>query len=266
MISVTDLDALRAHLPSASGETAVLAWQLGQQADSIASAFLLGYQLALRQVDNGLQAGELAAFCVSEKGLASLSAMSCSVANGRLNGQKSHVMLMQPIALDWLYVLARQHEDLVLVKVAAQAQGIQPQAPLPQPFVPQVSHCPLVFDQVVIEDDFFLSDAHQRANKPFRYWEDVHVTLAVAGWLFKRVDNGQAVLEACERLIDHFAAQPERYDAAGLDAVEQCLQQMSDMANQLTEESERQQWQRDQAIMLLSSRARQALRKQFSAR
>lgn len=267
MISVTDISALRAQLPAAPlTSSASLAWQLGAQADDIGTAFVLAYQLAVRYLDRNLKAAELAAFCVSETGLRFLSQMSCQLEQGYLSGSKSHVMLMQPIELDWLYVLARQQGELVLVKVSAQADGIHPQAPLAQPFVPQVRHCPVRFEQVPVEADFCLADAHNTVNKPFRYWEDVHVTLALAGWMHNRVADSPMLVSASQALIEHFDRHPQHYDLAGLDTLEQCLEQLVAAAKNLQSATDQQQWQRDQALMLLSAKARTALRAKFSAR
>jgi hypothetical protein len=259
------ISAIRGQLPAASdiANSALLAWQLGAQQPSLSAAFLLGYQLACRYVDPKLAAGELGAFCVSEKGMTSLRAMSCQLEGNVLFGSKSHVMLMQPRQLDWLYVLARQQQQLLLLKVAADAPGINASAPKPQPMVPEVQHSTVEFQQVQVEADFMQADAHERFNKPFRYWEDVHVGLTFAGWLSTHLEQADdALAPAANGLIQHFAGHADGYDATGLQATEALLAAMTEAAKGLKDQAA-QQWQRDATLLQLAAKTRQRLRQKL---
>lgn len=267
------------------------AWQLGLRADTPGTAFFCGYQAAMRQLDPALAADAWAAFCISESGLRSLSQMQTrfSAATSCLNGEKSHVMLAEN-GLDLLYVVAASDDGLLCVQVAARANGVEAlTARKAQPFLPDVPHTPVRFNDVQITSGYRCENAHQRLNKHFRYWEDVHVALAFSGWLLANISaekdvselninddiNGntssnisgntnatagtQNLIAAAEKLAQCFAAQPQQYSLTALDALEALLVCQDAMLPLLTADA-RTLWQRDRILLQLATPLRAKIR------
>ncbi|MCD8523565.1 MAG: hypothetical protein LRY66_12235 [Saccharospirillaceae bacterium] len=257
------------------------AWQLGARADTPGTAFFCGYQAAMRQIDPALAADAWAAFCISEAGLRSLRQMQTrfDVQTSCLSGEKSHVMLAGN-GLDWLYVVAASDDDLLCVQVAANAPGVEVlSARGIQPFLPDVPHTPVRFNTVNITSGYRCDQAHQRLNKPFRYWEDVHVALAFSGWLlanqsaeydaFEPSLNGDnhgndgavmpALMNAADHLAQCFYAQPQQYSLVALDALEALLVCQDAMLPRLTADA-RAVWQRDRILLQLATAVRGKIR------
>lgn len=253
------------------------AWQSGLRADTPGTAFFCGYQAAMRQLDPQLAADAWAAFCISEAGLHSLRQMQTRFDNQTscLNGEKSHVMLAER-GLDWLYVVAASDDDLLCVQVAADTAGVEPLAARKeQPFLPDVPHTPVRFSNVQITSGYRCDHAHQRLNKPFRYWEDVHVALAFSGWLVANIvserelsvsahhENAtgavQALISAADHLAQCFNTQPQQYSLAALDALEALLICQDSLLPLLTEEA-RELWQRDRILLQLATAVRDKIR------
>lgn len=260
------------------------AWQLGGRSDTPGTAFFCGYQAAMRQLDPALAADVWAAFCISEAGLRSLRQMQTrfDVQTSCLSGEKSHVMLTGN-GLDCLYVVAACDDDLLCVQVAANAPGVEVlSAPRVQPFLPDVPHTPVRFNTVNITSDYRCDQAHQRLNKPFRYWEDVHVALAFSGWLlanqsaeyatFEPSLNGdnhdgavmQALMGAADHLAQCFYTQPQRYSLVALDALEALLVCQDAMLPRLTADA-RTVWQRDRILLQLAVPLRAKIRTSLMA-
>lgn len=267
------------------------AWQLGLRVDTPGTAFFCGYQAAMRQLDPALAADAWAAFCISESGLRSLSQMQTrfSAATSCLNGEKSHVMLAEN-GLDLLYVVAASDDGLLCVQVAARANGVEAlTARKAQLFLPDVPHTPVRFNDVQITSGYRCENAHQRLNKPFRYWEDVHVALAFSGWLLANISaendvselninddiNGntssnasgntnatagtQNLIAAAEKLAQCFAAQSQQYSLTALDALEALLVCQDAMLPLLTADA-RTLWQRDRILLQLATPLRAKIR------
>ena len=242
------------------------AWRAGVQSATPGTAFFCGYQVAMRQLDAGLAPDQWAAFCISERGLRSLRDMSSEIRDdGRLYGAKSHVMLAGS-GLDRLYVVARDGGELICVPVHSGSDGLSVAAAgKVQPFLPDVPHFPVTFDGV-ITDGIFCRDTNERLNKPFRYWEDVCVLLAQAGWITVQsaAEEQATVQRAAERLATAFTQQPEHYHLPALDAVEHLLEVLDDQAAGLPQAA-RGQWQRDRALMVLAQPLRDRVRSRLSA-
>ncbi|WP_286718462.1 hypothetical protein [Thalassolituus sp. UBA2009] len=245
-----------------------VAWQHGQRAATPGTAFFCGYQAAMRQLDPQLAADAWAAFCISEAGLRSLRQMQTRFdeRTSCLNGEKSHVMLARR-GLDLLYVVAVCDDDLVCVQVTADAAGVEPlEARKEQPFLPDVPHTPVHFSNVTVTSAYRCLHAHQQLNKPFRYWEDVHVALAFSGWLMANADadNTHSLVAAAGRLADIFSARPKDYSLAALDALEDVLACQDELLPLLADDV-RALWLRDRILLQLAVPLRGKIRASLMA-
>lgn len=156
------------------------------RADRMAWAFFSGYQGALSAGFMRGQANEArrtAAFCANESGrkLTEITTALQDAADGWcLHGRKSWM----PAGVDDLFVLARAAHgpatgpgSLVVVRVAADAQGVTPSAPRPQAIVPEFPHGEVAFDDVFVPRGQLLEgDGYRDYARPFRLREDVFVT------------------------------------------------------------------------------------------
>ena len=252
-------DALAAAFPALPSTE--VCWQLGRQAATPGTAFFIGYQAAMRCLDPELPHSSWAAFCISERGVRDPRLMQTQFDDQaqRLVGHKSYAMFAGR-GLDYLYIVARSGEDLVALKLAAEQVTVLPGSV--QSFLPDVPHGSISFDLVVPQDAIVCRDAHRRLNKPFRYWEDVHVALALAGWLSRFASvNEQAV----HQLMTAFHLNARVYDLHALDAVESLLAELQRAASDLPE-PEKTFWQRDAVFLRLTQPVRDAIRGKLTAR
>lgn len=162
----------------------------GALADRLGYAFAAGYTAALEALFSSLDACTVASLAATEEGGAHPRAIHTrlerSGSGWTLTGHKQWVTL----AGSELFVLARRGEgadgraQLVVVRVPREREGVRV-VPLPEmPFVPEVLHAELHFDQVrVAENELLPGDGWERWVKPFRTVEDVHVHAAVLAWL-----------------------------------------------------------------------------------
>ncbi|QQD23432.1 hypothetical protein GJQ55_02565 [Venatoribacter cucullus] len=262
-LSLTQPQLLRQQLAAAFTQlpTVQLAWQLGQRADTPGTAFFIGYQAAMRCLDKQLPPDCWAAFCISERGVRDPRQMhtTFNTDSGLLQGQKSHVMLAGQ-GLDRLCVVARPAEageNLLALWLDATQVSVLPANP--QPFLPDLPHVPVSFATRLPATALFSHDAHRHCNKPFRYWEDVHLALALAGWLQQQVVvNELQVAEVQER----FERQPGYYDLVALDAVEALLAHLAQAAVGLPAEAAAQ-WQRDTVLLQFTAPVRSKIRQRL---
>jgi hypothetical protein len=165
------------------------------RADRVAWAFFSGYQGAISAGFTGgvVNAGSrTAAFCANESGRKLTEiATSLHKSDGalRLQGRKSWVLA----GLDDLdlFVLARVADgpasgpgSLAIVKVPANAQGVELGVPRPQSVVPELPHSEVSFSDVPIANDQLLEgDGYRDYARPFRLREDVFVTGCTLAYL-----------------------------------------------------------------------------------
>lgn len=240
-----------------------LSWQLGQLSDTPSTAFFIGYQVAMRCLDPKLPAHEWAAFAVSEKGVRNpfLSQTIYDSTTGLLEGNKSHLMLVSS-GLDTAYILAKKigstPVELVLLKVETSLLRAGPTNP--QPFLLEVPHHSVSFSTTLPKTALFCENAHQQANKPFRYWEDVNTTLSLTGWLQAHLPTTSEVLEqAVVELIGAFKKTPATYSLTTLTLVEQLIERAQLEASNLTHES-KELWLRDTQLLKFSQAVRNKVR------
>lgn len=240
-----------------------VAWQLGRQADSPSTAFFIAYQCALRKLDPQLKPHEWAALAVSERGVKSPYDLRTTYSRTTkwLAGEKSY-LLWPSLGLDWLYLLAKENEELVALRLTkAQIAQLQRVAQSPAPIMPELPHYALSFALSIPAQQLFSQAAHREINKPFRYFEDVHVALALAAWLvaqqpsFDLERNAQALQTA-------FLRAPAYYSLESLAALEHLLQAMDQAAQGLTGEAQRA-WRRDSQLFKFTAGIRNKIKAQL---
>lgn len=251
--------------------TAFNAVYLGAQAATPGMAFVAGYQNAIRCLDKNCPSNQLAAFCVSEKGVKKPWDMATQLSSQGehkvLNGQKGYVMLM-PNELDRLYVVAKNEESqLCCVYLPSNCLGVSATEPLKVPFVEDIPHSGVSFDQVKISSEQLLDiDGHQQANKPFRYWEDVHVALAMLGWVLReQIESGKSVqelrgeIQLIEQLNASFETSPDYYTLDSIALLDQC-HEMMDAGTKNVPESAQKLWMKDRLLLQMGQKIRHLVR------
>ena len=244
---------------------------LGAQAATPGMAFLAGYQNAIRCLDVNCPSDALAAFCVSEKGVKQPWDMATQLSSigecNILSGQKGYVMLM-PNELDRLYVVAKDESgQLCCVYLPSNSLGLSATEPLKAPFVEDIPHSGVNFDQVKISSEQLLClDGHQQANKPFRYWEDVHVALAMLGWVLRQqIEAGGSLqklsneIHLIEQLIASFEERPDYYTLGSITLLDQC-HEMMDACSKNVSKSAQKLWLKDRLLLQMGQKIRHLIR------
>jgi hypothetical protein len=268
-LQFSDIQVFRQHLSAGfqSYSTVDNALYLGAQSATPGMAFLAGYQNAIRCLDADCPSDELAAFCVSEKGIKKPWDMAThiSIADGHycLNGQKGYVMLL-PNELDRMYVVAKNSEDqLRCLYLSVNSSGVSATDSLSAPFVEDIPHHGVRFDNVLIPgDQLFDMDGHQQANKPFRYWEDVHVALSMMGWMSRELlENGQSfndfvdMIELINDLTNSFEDHSGYYSLESISWLDKSHETMDHHAQYLSEEV-RTLWLKDRLLLQMGQKMR----------
>lgn len=240
---------------------------LALQADSSSSAFLFGYQCAIRCLHPDCPPNVLAAFAVSEAGVKKPRDMQCRLIKDErgyyCQGEKNYAMLLGQ-GLERLYVIAQQ-EDLAgkdklvcfYLPVDNSAEKSLEIVEKPQAkFFSELVHNAVKFNHTIIDEAHILVlDGHLQANKPFRYWEDIHVSVALLAWACRRVNTPQLLIEHMVLLASEFEQSPDYYRLAGLSLVNQCLE-LLDQASEEFNQQDLECWQRDRAMLLFGQQLR----------
>jgi hypothetical protein len=272
-LQFSDMSTFRGHLTSGFQRysTVYNALYLGAQAATPGMAFLAGYQNAIRCLDCHCPNDELAAFCVSEKGVKTpwdmATQLSLSEGAYYLNGQKGYVMLL-PDQLDRMYVVAKNEKGLLsCLYLPANSPNVSVTDSLSAPFVKDIPHCGVCFDNVLIPiDQLFDIDGHQQANKPFRYWEDMHVGLAMMAWILReRVQRGQSLAELDDmlqiicQLIEGFEEQPDYYSLESISLLDKSHELMDSFSQYLLKKSQ-DLWKEDRVLLQMGQKMRHLVR------
>ncbi len=165
----------------------------GLEADRLGWALASGYQAALRSMIPELPADAPLAFCISEADGNSPKAIRTGLApEGEgfvLSGEKRWSTLGPAAGL--LLVAAREPEgpgaarpSIRLVRVPADAPGLEFIAMPEANFTPEVPHARIRLERVRVEPGAILpGDGYERFVKPFRTIEDILVTAAKLAYL-----------------------------------------------------------------------------------
>ena len=167
----------------------------GYYANSVGQAFIYGYEVAIHRL-TGLDTKEqLAAFCVTENKSTHPQSMQVSISEGDngqilLTGRKDFVTLAG--SAKWLLVAAKSaastdgRNQIKLVKVDASSSGVDIVTLPSLPFIPDVAHGVVTFNDVLIEEaDVYSGDGYSDYVKPFRWFEDINVFISLSGYLLK---------------------------------------------------------------------------------
>ena len=164
-------------------------------ANSVGQAFVAAYEVALQRL-TGIDTSEsTASFCITENKSthpANMQTILSSDSEGcySISGKKDFVTLAQDAKK--LFVAVRSgvtnagRSEIKLVNVSIDAPGVKVQLLPDLPFVSDVSHGVVSFDSVLVkQEDRFLGDGYSHYVKPFRWFEDINVFMAVSAYLFK---------------------------------------------------------------------------------
>ena len=167
--------------------------------DSVAFAFSAGYCSALQSLVPELPTDKITSFCVTEEGgahpraiktrLAPVSDESGDQAN-TLNGEKKYITCANEADLILAAASEGAYDDgrnrIRMVKVDSRAPGVTITPMKDIHLVPEISHGMVAFNNVTIRNaDLLSGDGYLNYIKPFRTIEDLHVTAAISGYLFR---------------------------------------------------------------------------------
>ena len=174
-------------------DSADLALVGGLHADRLGWAFSSGYQAAGSRLFSSGAPGPVA-LCATEAGGVHPRAIDTTLTRttdgARLDGHKTFVTLGGFARA--LFVVAREgatpegRPRLRVVRIDADAPGVEVR-PLPlMPFVPEVPHAEILLTKVAVAEATILpGDGYTDYLKPFRTVEDLHVHAALVGFLLR---------------------------------------------------------------------------------
>jgi len=251
----------------------------GFAADRLGFAFIAAFDSALRaMVPTLARDGSVAAFCASETGGAHPRAIEARLeqnADGRwrVDGKKRWITgggLAQT-----LLVVASTGMDparrnrLRVARVDANAQGVAIQ-PMATPFIPEIPHAEVTFCDVAVEE-LLPGDGYDDFLKPFRTIEDLYVHAGLLGYLMSVARRSAAPQKLLEALALNIVATralaasdpkaPQVHVAlAGLQTdATRLVAEIEPLWSRL-DQQERERWQRDQPLLQVAAKAREARR------
>jgi acyl-CoA dehydrogenase len=268
------LGELLAHWEALGGSAFSRAVAAGVVADRLGLAFAAGYRSALLALTG--EAG-FAAVCITEQGGAHPRAIETRLERRGdtvvLTGAKAWATLAGGARM--LLVAASigregDRNDIRMVRVPADAEGVRVEAMPATPFTPEIPHARVVLDAVVVPSTAVLDgDGYTRWIKPFRTVEDIHVMAAAAahvvgvgrraGWPAGVIAEGIAVIAALASLAERPPLDPAVHLALGgvLGGFAAWLERTGPCWAAVEAEV-RQRWERDRPILGVAGKARAA--------
>ncbi len=172
----------------------------GFLADRSAYAFLAGFRAALQKLFPSLPHTCMAAFCISEEGgnhpkairtrLEQTESSSDKPVSWLLNGGKRFIT--GATEADVMFVAASMgvdengRNDIRLVELQCNTDGIVITPMDPLPFIPEINHGTVALKNVRVENHQILEgDGYLNYIKPFRYVEDIYVSSSLLGFLYR---------------------------------------------------------------------------------
>lgn len=254
----------------------------GFAATCFAYAFAAGYCCALQRLVPSLPQNAIACFCITEEGGAHPRAIRSRLtpseddANRQrtllLNGHKKYITCATEA--DQFLVAASEgirddgKNSIRMVAVMAGAPGIAIKPIRDLALVPEISHAEVTFTDVVVSAaDLLPGDGYTDYIRPFRTIEDLHVSAAVLGYLFRnarRYGWDRSIRESLlGRIVSVRCLSLNRPDAPAVHIV------MGDALNRIKELFERLEplwetvggkakhaWDRDKLLMNIADKAR----------
>ena len=250
----------------------------GFTADRTAYAFAAGYECALRRLVPSLPPRGIVSFCVTEEGGGHPAAIRSTLrkdppaARWSLSGSKKFITLADAAE----YILAAASTGTApdgknmirMALVARSAPGIRiaPMAGLP--FIPEIHHGTVTFDEVPVEDaDILPGDGYRDYIRPFRTIEDLHVFAAIGGHLFRiacryrwpaSIKEGILSMLVCVRALaaDDPSAPAVHIALGGLHARIIALLGEIEPHWESVDGTVRERWNRDKALLDIAGTAR----------
>ncbi len=245
-------------------------------------AFAFGYQAALQALAPAHIDARPAAFCVSESGGNSPSAIQTTLSRitpqrALLHGTKSFVTNADQAELLLVAANCGQEEAgadgkarnrIALALVPARQTGISIKRLPTLPFAPSISHGSAHFDQVPISAAQWLpGDGYADYVKPFRTVEDIHVSGAMLGFLLRNAREFGWPDTSIEALLTQIALHQNLAERSASDSITHILlagarQQMEHWLQEnsshwaLCPDTIAQDWQRDVALLNVAGKAR----------
>ena len=252
--------------------------QVSSRVDRLGFAFAVGYPAALQQMVEGVVLPS--ALCVTEAGGNSPRSIESTLEEEgdgyELRGVKTFVTFGN--LAKTLIVVAKVGQksdgrpDLAAVRIPSSREGVILKELSETPFAPEVPHTRVRFDGVQVRADERLpGDGYLEYVKPFRTIEDIHVVAAALAYLLglSRRSEGSATLvaelaadlAALDRLREGRPLDPRVHIA--LHGVHRRLTRFArdpDFIEVLESAApdERARWERDQALLRVASKARDA--------
>ena len=254
----------------------------GFVADRLGYAFASGYREALCLAIPDVGDDRLC-LCATEKGGAHPRAIASALTpagdgSWRLSGRKEYASLGAHadgyIAIVCAGQKADGRKELAAVRIPKGRAGVTLEPMPPTPFIPEIPHARISFDDVhVAADERLPGDGYDRYLKPFRTVEDIHVQAALLGWLLqvgRRSGWPQPLLEEVVACIAALVGliptsgdpmtelmQPCTHIAlAGLLAQIQRVVTASESHWATSEQATRERWQRDRPLLMIAGKAR----------
>ena len=254
----------------------------GFLSERLAFTFLSGYRAALQEMVPELSADRQPAFCVTEEGgnrprniqskLTPVSDREGESKQWVLTGSKTFITAAEEA--DSVFVAASAgvsgdgRNAIKLVYLDMNSSGIKVHPMNPIPFIPEVTHGSVVFDNVIVaEDQILKGDGYSDYVKPFRYLEEIHVFSAVLGMLVGVSRRWNWPEEITEKLIAMIVTasvlaptDPQSIEAhiafGGFhNQLSQLIQELEDYLAK-TPKAFFQAWKRDQQVFLIAHAAR----------
>ncbi|MGZ3451916.1 MAG: acyl-CoA dehydrogenase family protein [Polyangiales bacterium] len=264
-----------AHAKATAGLSTVERALLGGlHADRLGYAFAAGYRAALSALAPAL-GDEAVALCATESGGAHPRAIQTTLSQGRLSGHKKWTTLGSRAAS--LLVVARigvenERPLLKVVRVPVARDGVRVTPMTDTPFVPEIPHAEVSFENVKIDDsDVLPGDGYDCYLKPFRTIEDLHVHGAVIGYLLSVARRHRLPRAIVEELVALACALPALVAEPPLDpathvALAGLISATAHAVDHFephwatVDAPERDRWMRDRALLMVAGKARAARR------
>ncbi|MFH2064933.1 MAG: acyl-CoA dehydrogenase family protein [Pseudomonadota bacterium] len=196
----------------------------GFVADRVAYAFTAGYQASLQHLFPSLSCHTIAALCVSEEGGGHPRKIRTSLGPIKenknlspvweMNGRKQFITnageagRLMIAASKGISPDGRNRIQMIDIKRDVPGITVTPMKELP--FVTEISHGILLLENVPVKEENLLpGDGYLDYIKPFRTIEDIHVSAAIIGYLFRvAVQYGwtHEIQEECLLLLTGFRA------------------------------------------------------------
>ncbi len=248
----------------------------GALATSVGQAFVAGYRAALQQLFSPRARGLASALCVTEEHGAHPRAISTTLSRvgdqWRLHGRKRWVSGADPSLTLFVVATTGTQPDgrpaLRVAAVPANREGVALSMMSEIPFVPDVLHANVSFDDVRVNDQELLDgDGYAQFVKPFRTVEDLHVFGAVLGYLVStarelRWPSGaiaplvSSLIAARALSLEDPSAPVTHLALQGVLSQSRAAIEALDPLWQGADDARRTGWQRDRALLGVASKAR----------